>query len=123
MSSSRFAFAFAAALATASAAIPVVHAATAPQGESGMRLFLSPQQRAMLMMENGGQWQTMSHDDRHAAREKMRATWMAMSTSDREAKRRGLQAKWDALPQAQKDQINQRIAERAQRHGEGGDHE
>jgi hypothetical protein len=117
MSSNRLAFAFAAMLATT--VLPfaaIAQAADAAQDHSGgMRGFLSPQQRAMLMMENRGQWQTMSQDERHAAREKMRNSWLAMTPVERDARRAALQAKWDALPQDQKDTITARIQQWAQR--------
>lgn len=118
---SRIAFVFAAALAASSASfVSLAYADPAPQSENGMRGFLTPQQRAMLMMENRGQFQNMSDDQRRAARQKMRDQWMAMSQADREKKRAELQAKYDALPQAQKDEINQHIAQWSQRHAEGG---
>ncbi len=118
MSPSRIALAFAAALATSTAAFaPLAHAA---EDNGGMRGFLSPQQRAMLMLDNRGQWQSMSQDQRHAAREKMRDEWLALSQGEREQRRAALQAKWDALPQAQKDAINVRIQQWAARRAAGG---
>jgi hypothetical protein len=80
--------------------------------------FLSPQQRAMLMMEKGLRWRTMSQEDRQAARETMRTEWLAMSPADREAKRAELQARWDALPALQKELIESRLQKwRAHRDG------
>jgi hypothetical protein len=117
----RFVFAAATALALSTAAIaPLAHAdePSSTQGHSGMRGFLTPQQRAMLMMENRGQSEGMSQEDRHAAREKMHAQWMAMSQSDRETKRAALQAKWDALPQAKKDELNTKMQQWAQHRGQ-----
>jgi hypothetical protein len=117
MSSSRIAIAFAAALVTGAAAlVPAAQGAEATQDHSsGMHGFLSPQQRAMLMLENRGQWKSMSQDERRAAREKMRDTWLAMTPAERDTRRAALQAKWDALPQDQKDAINARIQQWAQR--------
>ena len=109
---------------SAAAVVPSTYAAAdrSQSQQGGMRGFLTPQQRAMLMMENRDQWQTMTQDQRHAARDKMRADWMAMSESDREKKRADLQAKWDALPQAQKDALNARIQQWASHrdHGDQG---
>jgi hypothetical protein len=80
--------------------------------------FLSPQQRAMLMMERGLHWRMMSQADRQAAREEIRTEWLAMSPADRGAKRAELQARWDALPASQKEQIEARLQKwRAHRDG------
>ena len=59
--------------------------------------------------------QSMTSDERHAAREKLRNAWLAMSAAERAARRTALQAKWDALPQDQKDAINARIQQWALR--------
>ena len=123
MSSTRIAFAFAGVLAAGTVVfVPSVQAAdTAQEHNGGMRGFLSPQQRAMLMMENRGQWQGMSQDERRAAREKMRNSWLAMAPAERDARRAALQAKWDALPQNQKDVINARIQQWAQRRSQNAE--
>lgn len=114
------AFAFTSLLTLSSA--PAAFADNAPAtDQGGMRGFLTPQQRAVLMMENRDKWKSMSEDDRHTAREKMRNDWMAMSQTDREKKRAALQAKWDALPQAQKDELNTRMQRWAQHRAQGGD--
>lgn len=120
--SRRTAIAFAFTSLFALISVPSAFADNTPAAgdQGGMRAFLSPQQRAVLMMENRDKWKSMSEDDRHAAREKMRNDWMTMSQADREKKRAELQAKWDALPQAQKDDLNARIQRWAQRRN-GGD--
>src|SRR4051794_3240794 len=92
------AFAFTSLLALTDSPAAFADNTPAATDRDGMRGFLSPQQRAMLMMEHRDKWQSMGQEDRHAAREKMRSDWMAMSQADREKKRAELQAKWDALP-------------------------
>jgi hypothetical protein len=88
-------------------------AASAQDHQGGMHGFLTPEQRAMYMQaQPHPDFQSMTPDQRQAAREQMRAKWETMSDQDKQALKAKLQAQFDALPPAQKQAVEQRIAER-----------
>jgi hypothetical protein len=104
-------------LLAACAVVFLAGAASAQDHQGGMHGFLSPEQRAMYMQSQPHQdWQSMTQEQREAARDQMRAKWQAMSDPDKQALKARLQAQFDALPPDQKQQIEQKIAER-QAHG------
>lgn len=74
--------------------------------------MLTPEQRAMFMAEARDQVKDMTPDQRRAWRKDQIQKFIAMSPADRQAFQAGLQARWDALPQARKDRIEQRLAQR-----------
>ena len=91
-------------------------AIAAPEGHGRLHGFFTPEQRVMFMLGARDQTQGMTHDQRHAFRHDQIAKVKAMSDAERTKLRADLQAQWDALPQARKDRIEQRIAERQSRH-------
>jgi hypothetical protein len=104
-------------LLAACAVALLASAAAAQDHQGGGRGFLSPEQRAMYMQSQPHQdWQSMTQQQREAARDQMRGQWQAMSDADKQALKAKLQAQFDALPADRKQQIEQRIAEhRSQR--------
>jgi hypothetical protein len=105
-------------------AIVAASAQPAPSGQAdgqGMHGFLTPEQHAMLRMDQPQtDWHSMTPEQREAQRDQMRAKWDSMSDADKLKLKADLQAKWDALPADQKQAIEQRIAERkAHWHNQG----
>jgi predicted Fe-S protein YdhL (DUF1289 family) len=85
----------------------------------GMHGFFTPEQRAMYMEQqkaNGVDWMSMSHDQRHAQMQAMRAKFDGMSDADKAKLKADMQAKFDALTPDQKQAVEQKIAERKARH-------
>ena len=68
----------------------------------------------MWMQQARGQTQNMSDDQKKAWRRDQFTKLAAMSDADKAKFKAGLQTQWDKLPQAQKDEIEQRIAARQQ---------
>lgn len=97
-------------------------------GHGGMHGFFTPEQHAMYMEQqkaNGMDWSSMSHDQRHAQMQAMRAKFEAMSDADKASLKANMQAKFDALSPEQKQAVEQKIAEHHAHHEqmmEGGDH-
>jgi hypothetical protein len=93
----------------------------------GMHGFFSPEQRAMYMEQqkaSGIDWQSMSHDQRRAQMQAMRAKFDGMSDADKSKLKADMQAKFDTLTPDQKQAVEQKIAERKARHAQmkgGGD--
>jgi predicted Fe-S protein YdhL (DUF1289 family) len=97
-------------------------------GHGGMHGFFTPEQRAMYMEQqkaNGVDWRSMTHDQRHAQMQAMRAKFEAMSDADKAKLKADMQAKFDALTPDQKQAVEQKIAEHKARHDKmmGGDHQ
>jgi len=74
--------------------------------------ILTPEQRAMFMLDARDQLKTMTPDQRKAWRKDQIQKVMAMSPAERQAFQSSLQARWDALPPARKNRIEQRLAQR-----------
>ena len=72
--------------------------------------FLSPQQRAMLLMQVQDQAKNMDQAQKQAFRKDQVKKLLSMSTTEREKFRAGLQARWDALPAGQKSRLQQCLA-------------
>ncbi|HEY8947970.1 MAG TPA: hypothetical protein VIM56_03700 [Rhizomicrobium sp.] len=89
----------------------------------GMHGFFTPEQRAMYMEQqkaNGVDWSSMSHDQRHAQMQAMRAKFDGMSDADKAKLKADMQAKFDALTPDQKQAVEQKIVERKARRDHGG---
>lgn len=84
---------------------------------SGLLGFLSPEQRAMYMREQGVR--AMTAKQRAAWRQEEQQKLGAMTETDRLALQTRLQKKWDALPQASKDRIQNRLANRMTQQNSG----
>jgi hypothetical protein len=72
--------------------------------------FLSPEQRAMFMLQARDQTKAMTQDQRKAWRKDQLQKLIAMSPADRQKFKTDLEAKWIALPEARKGRIQQRLA-------------
>lgn len=87
--------------------------APAEHGRGGkLAGLLSPEQRAMFMLDAREQLKGMTPDQRKAWRKDQIQKVMAMSPDQRQAFQSNLQARWDALPAARKNRIEQRLAQR-----------
>jgi hypothetical protein len=87
-------------------------AVQAQPGGGKLAGFLTPEQRAMLMMQSRDEVKEMAPDERKTYRRDEIAKLMGMSDGQREKLKADLQAKWDALPQKRKDRIEERLATR-----------
>jgi hypothetical protein len=81
-------------------------------GKGKLARLLTPEQRAMFMLDARQQLKAMTHDQRKAWRKDQIQKIVAMSPSERQTFQSGLQARWDALPPARKNRIEQRLAQR-----------
>jgi hypothetical protein len=81
-------------------------------GKGKLARFLTPEQRAMFMLDGRQQVKDMTPDQRRAWRKDQIQKIAAMSPAERQTFQSGLQARWDALPPARKSRIEQRLAQR-----------
>ena len=82
-------------------------------GQGGkLARLLTPEQRAMFMLDAREQLKGMTRDQRQAWRKDQLQKIAAMSPAQRQAFQSGLQARWDVLPLDRKNRIEQRLAGR-----------
>ena len=81
-------------------------------GKGQLARILTPEQRAMFMVEAREQTKDMTRDQRRAWRKDQIQKIAAMAPTERQAFQSGLQARWDALSPARKSRIEQRLAQR-----------
>ena len=72
--------------------------------------FLTPEQRAMLVLEFRDQLKDKAPQERQAFRRAQVQKLIAMSDSERQTFKADLQARWEALPPRQKARIEARLA-------------
>lgn len=72
--------------------------------------FLTPQQRAVLLLSAQGQIKDMTPAQKQAFRKDQVKKILSMSDSERQKFKTDLQARWDALPPGQKNRLEQRLA-------------
>jgi hypothetical protein len=81
-------------------------------GKGKLARILTPEQRAMFMVDAREQTKDMTRDQRRAWRKDQVQKITAMAPAERQAFQSGLQARWDALSPARKSRIEQRLAQR-----------
>jgi hypothetical protein len=81
-------------------------------GGGKLAAFLSPEQRAALMLKAREETSGMSRDQRRAWRKDQVQKLASLSDTDKQKLRADLQARWDALPADRKARLEQRLADR-----------
>lgn len=85
----------------------------------GLAGFLTPEQRAVYLMDQRQKTKNMTSARRRAWERSELQKLSSLSQNSRQQLKIHLQAKWDALPQAQKDSIEQRLANAQTRQNNG----
>ena len=85
-----------------------------PASGAGMRRTLTPEERIMYMQDQRGpNWRDLSLQQRCERHWQMRRAWASMNPAGLQKLKQQLDARWNALPAAEKQRLEQRIADRS----------
>ncbi|HSC19950.1 MAG TPA: hypothetical protein VLC74_13675 [Rhizomicrobium sp.] len=94
-------------------AATVLVSAAGYSAAGSLRHELTPEERLIYMQQvRGRDWAAMNLQQRCARRQQMRAQFASMSPADLQKLKQELDSRWQKMPTAERQRIEQRIADR-----------